>query len=475
MIGNCGPGLAFLGLIIVPLIFAVPIALVSAELGTSLPEVGGSYAWVKRALGPFWGFTIGTGRTFYFWIGGGSLIVLAVGYIQEFFNLSRVETILISMAIIIISSIINIIGLDLIGWTSKIFTIIIIVPFVLLVIVGLTKLNYNPVTPFMNPNNDIGTNFGYGIAIAIWMYGGWESAANYGGEIRNFSKIFPKAVLITMILMVITYIAPNLVGVSAVGHWELWGADGGYDLVSICREVGGPILAGLMLFAAIFSNIILYVDNLAQVCRQPYAMAEENLFPKFFSKLHRKFKAPYWAIVFQAIVTAGACMFSFETLVGFLVFLSFLTPALILISTVVLRIKEPELERPFKIPGNCVMIVLLFIPFFCIAAYSIVGNGINSLLGFIAFIIIIPIFYSIISVTAAFSCPEIDGNFCPPIAEDLAGRMTALSRLFSFSYENSHSKTYFAAWSSIMRFLDWLPYSRRLVQTLSMILAVPEQ
>ena len=393
MVGISGPGLGFLALIIVPIFWGIPIALISAELGAAYPEAGGSYVWAKRALGPFAAFAVGAGRSFYFWIGGGSLLALAMFYVQSYFGLGKFQAIGLMVLLAIICAVINIIGLDAASITSKLFTIIIAVPFIALVVLGLFQMEYNPITPIANPSNSMLSNIGYMFALGIWMYGGWENAASLAGEIRNFSKIFPKALAIVMVLMVITYLFPNLIGLSAVGHWELWGTE--YDLVYVAELIGGPVLGILMLIAAIFSNVFLFSSSMLHTSRQPMVMAHDNLLPKCFGLQHKKYKTPWFAIVVQCIISCCALFFSFDAIVGFLSFLTFLMTAIYFLAAYRLRNIDPDTERPFKVPGGKVGIVLLFIPIIIISVYAVIGNGIPGLIGFVAFAIIIPVLYVI--------------------------------------------------------------------------------
>lgn len=393
MIGASGPGMGFLGLILVPIFWAIPIALVSAELGAAYPEEGGCYVWARNAMGPFAGFVVGAGRAFYFWLAAGAVLALSKQYIQTYLGLSDAVSMVVMAVVLAASAIIVIVGLDVVSITSKIFIILISVPFGLLAILSLFKLEYNPVDPFMNPANDLGTNLGYVFALGIWMFGGWQNAASLAGEIRNFSKIFPKALMIVLICMMVIYITPNMLGLAAAGNWEKWGTE--WDVVVVAEIVGGKFLGTLMLIAAVFSNIILFIGGLTHNSRQPMVLAEDNIFPKVFTKLHKKYNTPYVGVIVMCVIGFAGCYFDFNVIITFLVFLTFMLEMMGFLSAFILRIKDPDRERPFKVPGGKIGIVILFIPIVAISAYSIIGSGMVALIGFIGFAIIIPILYLI--------------------------------------------------------------------------------
>lgn len=70
-----GPLLAILGFLILPLIWSVPEALITAELATTFPENSGYVAWVTAAFGPFWGFQVcecSSPQFYFYWLGVGA-------------------------------------------------------------------------------------------------------------------------------------------------------------------------------------------------------------------------------------------------------------------------------------------------------------------------------------------------------------------------------------------------------------------
>lgn len=393
MIGASGPGLALLGLVLVPIFWAAPISLVAAELGSAFPEEGGAYVWVRRALGPFAGFMVAAGRTLYCWVGAGSALALTMMYIGTYFGIDKKFALLIVFGVCIISVIINVIGLDLVGKTSTFMMILIMVPSVLLFIIGLTKLQFNPVQPFMNPNNTVAQNLGYVFALGIWLYGGFENVAAISGEIKNFSKIFPKALLIVVVSMIVIYMAPNLAGVAAYGHWKDWGNT--VDIASVTFVVCGNLIGWLMLLAAILSNVLLFIGGMTHSARNPMVLARDNLFPKVFGKLHPKYKTPYVSIIAVAVVGIFACFFDFNVIIQFLVSINFMLELLLLLAAYILRIKEPNINRPYKVPGGKTGIAVLTLPIVLISIYSILGNGIAAIIGLIVVVIGMPVIYTI--------------------------------------------------------------------------------
>jgi len=88
MISSSGPGMTLLLLIILPFFWSIPLGLISAELGSAIPEEGGFYKWVQRGLGEFWGFQSGWWYTLSILVDSAVYVVLAVGYFSNFIEIS---------------------------------------------------------------------------------------------------------------------------------------------------------------------------------------------------------------------------------------------------------------------------------------------------------------------------------------------------------------------------------------------------
>jgi amino acid transporter len=402
MVSTSGPGVTFAAILIVPVIWAIPIGLVCSELGTALPTQGGYYVWVKRGLGDFWAYCAGFWRTLLYCINCGVFVVLAMQYIDTFLGLSGAAHYIVAVCLVLLVVGANLVGIKMIGIASTIFTIMIFVPFIGLIVMGFFHMDFNPLEPFFNPDNTPIQNLGYAIALGIWMFGSFESAGTYAGEISNFKKIFPKALLLTALAMIFIYFVPTMIGLSAIGNWNLWGAGtaDSITIVTAAKAIGGPLLGTSMMVAAMLSNVIMDIDLLASLTRIPYIMAEDGIIPKSFAKLHKKFKTPTVSICFCGVIMLIAVFCgSFSTLVKFQTFLFFITYVMALSAAIALRIKEPALERPFRIPGGTKALVLICMPVFIISAASLLTNGWITIIGAIAAIILAPVTYWIFKKT----------------------------------------------------------------------------
>jgi APA family basic amino acid/polyamine antiporter len=149
-----------------------------------------------------------------------------------------------------------------------------------------------------------------------------------------------------------------------------------------------------MLVSALLSNIIMVNDNVAATTRVTYAMAKDNLLPRFFGKLHRKYKTPTWGtVLMMAVAVIVTLTGSFEILVEFQTFVFFATYVMLIVAGVALRIKEPGLPRPFRIPFGTGGIILYCVPVVLICLYAIISSGLSAIIGAVIFGVAGPLTY----------------------------------------------------------------------------------
>jgi len=391
MVSSSGPGLTILLLILLPVFWSLPMALIASELGSALPGEGGFYVWARRGLGDFWGFQTAWWWSLSIFVDSSVYIVLGVGYLQNWLHLGNIDlgivsipwTLIISWALIIAFTVINILGVELVALSSTLFSVLILAPFFVLIVVGLAKWQFNPLTPFFATGvPKFGSNgvFGVGLAIGVWMYSGYESMSTLSGEIRNPQRIIPRALMLAVPFIIIMYVLPTVAGLAAYGHWDTWAtvAGGGYvSFVEIGRKLGGSVLGVALLASALLGNLALYLDYLASGARPLFALSADGLFPKSISRVSKRFGTPIAAILLMAILNAILVIGPFQNLVVIDVILFTSSYVLIFISAARLRTREPGLKRPFRVPFGTAGMVAMIIPPIAIVLFTIYVNAID--------------------------------------------------------------------------------------------------
>jgi len=383
MVSSSGPGLTILLLVLLPIFWSLPMALVASELGSALPGEGGFYMWVRRALGDFWGFQAGWWWALSIFVDCSLYVVLAVSYLQSWFGFDQSTYYLVCWGVIAVGAVVNIIGVSLVAAGSTVFTVVVLLPFVVLSVLGFAQWQYNPLVPMMVPGAPLFGSDGVialGLVVGIWMYSGYESMSTLSGEIRNPQKVIPRALLFALPFIAVMYLLPVVASLAGYGRWETFGVEAGegtVTFVEIARALGGPALGVAMLASALVANLSLYLDYLASGARPLFAFAEDGLFPKSISRISRRFGTPIGAILLTAAINAVLVVGPFQKLVVIDVLLFASAYLLIFVAAVRLRIREPELKRRFRIPLGTPGMIAMVIPPILVVMVLIYVNTID--------------------------------------------------------------------------------------------------
>jgi amino acid transporter len=362
-IGESGAGMGLLLIVVTPIIWSLPAALMVAELATAMPVEGGYYYWVKRGLGPFWGFQEGWWSWLCSWVDMAIYPVLFVEYAAYFWpdtfgsDASGLNRWLLGMAVIWAFTLLNIRGSQVIGDSSKIFGIIVLLPFLLIVVFSLDQLDFNPVEPFVNPGQGVTSAFGVGLFVVMWNYLGWDGVSTIAGEMTNPRRDYVRMLAISVPLITLCYLLPTFFGLSAVGTEQVEWTAGAFTQVA--EIVAGSWLGTFLAIAALVAAAGLFSSLLLSISRVPFVMGEDGYLPKVLMKTHPRYGTPWVSLVVSSAIYSVFILGPFQSLV--VVDVTIYAAALLLqfAALIALRVKEPEMERPFRIKGGWPGIVLV--------------------------------------------------------------------------------------------------------------------
>jgi amino acid transporter len=364
IIHGAGYGAGILILLLTPLFWSLPTAFMIGELSSALPAEGGYYAWVRRALGNFWGFQEA-------WLSlVASIFDMAIYPTLFVAYLSRLipwfgeghRGVMVGLAVVAACALMNIAGIRVVAISSLWLFFLLSAPFALMVLLAPMKagaLSGAVTTPTTSTVGLVG-----GLLICMWNYMGWDNASTIATEVRRPQRTYPKAMILAVVVVSATYVLPFaamwLAGVPSsafeTGSWaDLAGLMGG--------SIGGPLVARGMRVALVLGGMLsafgMFNALVMSYSRLPLAMAEDGMLPGVFGKLHPKTRAPWVAILVCATGWAMCLGLGFERLVTIDILLYGASLSLEFIALVALRIKEPTLRRPFRVPGGTLGAVLL--------------------------------------------------------------------------------------------------------------------
>jgi amino acid transporter len=314
MVSASGPGLSLLVLFVLPLIYAAPISLTCAELAARFPIEGGYYRWVRMAFGDRVGYVAGWLVWISMFATNASFAVLFGNYLRYFVpDLSPSAHLAVAASLVWFTVALNWRGINLVGWASVIFTLLIFVPFVVMTLLGLRDWTFSPFVPFAPPDKSLELALFDGLLIAMWLYGGFEKLTVSAAEVENPRRAFPLALGIAVPLCALSYFLPTLAALAANGDWKDWGES---HWVVSAAAIGGPALGAAMAGGGLVSNAgILMVTILGQ-SRLPVVLAQDGLFPPVFQKTHPRFGTPIASLLVTGIVLTVLCRFRFAQLAG---------------------------------------------------------------------------------------------------------------------------------------------------------------
>ena len=371
-----GPGFAVLVMLVTPLVWSAPIALVCAELGTAIPEEGGYYAWSKRALGPFGAFCQGWWAWLYTFIDIGLYPTMFCDYLAYFApefgedgSYWLRKGLMIGMIWCFV--LLNLFGSRTVGGFAKMSFALVMSPFVILVVVGLYQgltrgFAFSTVTPLLAPGKTLGPALATAIPIVLWNYMGWDSISTIAGEMEQPRRDYPRALLISALLIAGVYVLPSLIALALLGTERIQWTSGAWSTAA--ETIVGPWLGQLMSAMGMVSALGLYAALVLVYSRVPFVMGQDGYLPRILMKTNR-WDAPWVSLIVSGFLYA-AVIFAFHNLkeiASAAVTVYGAMMSLELLSFLVLRWREPTLPRPFRVPGGwCVAFLLCFLPLLCI-------------------------------------------------------------------------------------------------------------
>ena len=355
IVAGAGYAGAILVLLVTPIVWSLPTALMVGELAAALPEEGGYYAWVRRALGPFWGFQeawLSLAASVFDMAIYPTLFTLYLGKLVPTLAAGRTPLFL-GAAMIAICALWNLRGARSVGWGALVMTVVLLAPFAALSACALGHAPDGPSPPASM------TGLWAGVLVAVWNYMGWDNASTIAGEVERPQRTYPLAMLATVALVALTYVAP----VAAVAHSGLdprgWSTGGWVD---VGRLVGGPWLGRAIALGGVVCGIGMFNALVLSYTRVPMVMARDGFLPRAFTRTLPSSETPWVSVLVCCILWTLCLTLGFQRLIELDVLVYGLSLGLEFVALAVLRVREPSLPRPFRVPGGAVGAALLGVP-----------------------------------------------------------------------------------------------------------------
>jgi APA family basic amino acid/polyamine antiporter len=363
-----------------------------AELSAMYPKSAAEFVYTEEA------FKIRIVSFILGWIiifsGLFSATTVAFGFAGYFASLigipSNLLIIPIAIALIIILSIVNYIGIKTSTFANIIFTFIEAAGLIFIIIIGMP--HFGSVDYFQLP---VGSSFFAifsSIALIFFAYIGFEDIANIAEEVKNPAKNLPRAIIYSLIITTILYGLTAISVISVVPYSTIAASQEPLSVVAITAigPIGGYIISFIALFATANTVLIMLIVT----SRMIYGMARDKALPESLSKISRKHKTPTISVfVTMALVIGMLFLGDIDIVAHATVFGVLINFILVNLSLIALRRNKPEIERPFKLKPTLkyVPLIALLGVIVCIGLLftfdwvTLLINGIIILVGLIVF------------------------------------------------------------------------------------------
>ncbi len=339
-------------LLLTPLMWDIPMILVVLELNSMMPVEGGYYEWVKRGLGIRWAFMEGWWTWLYSFVDLAIYPVLFVEYAAFFFPQIEIYKTEACLLMIWLIAFLNIRGIVLVGRTALILMAAVMIPFLILYSKGFLHPGFSVSHPHAGMSS-----LSLALFTIMWNCIGWDNATTYAGEVKRPVRSYLVAILLAFSTVYIFYISFTYLALHSGISASVFAEKG---IPYLGMKIGGNSLGGILSIGGMASSVGIFCAVMLSVSRVPAVMGKDKLLPPIFTRVNKKYQAPYISIIACACIVSVLILRPLADL--FIMDICLYTAGIVLefAALISLRKKETELVRSFKIPLQNKGLMLLF-------------------------------------------------------------------------------------------------------------------
>ena len=347
-------------LLALPILWSLPTALMIGELASALPEEGGFYIWVRRAMGPFWGYQeawLSLTASIFDMAIYPTLFVLYLGRLFPAWTTGW-HGVAWELGLIALCCVWNLLGAPAVGDGSIGLFVLLLSPFAVLVCVALWHGVHFPAHISWTRSGGPVGGLTTAILVAMWNYMGWDNASTVAREVHNPRHNYPRAMLLSAALVAVSYVIPL-----AAAAWAGVPADSFStgSWADVARTLVGPWLGIAIVIGGTLTAVGMFNALTMSYARLPMVLAEDRMLPAVLARKNSR-NVPWLAVLACAVAWALALRFSFERLISIDLILYGSSLVLEFAALIVLRLREPSLDRPFRAGGFITVCIVAAVP-----------------------------------------------------------------------------------------------------------------
>lgn len=398
---HSGSPFVYMGLWIAGGLVMLVGALCYAELGSAYPHAGGEYHYLQRAWGSGVGLMFAWARGTVIQTGSIAAVAFIYGeYAQQLLALGSNGVAIHAAAAVVALTLLNIAGTRESKHLQIVFTSLTVVVLAAVIVAGLLSPSAVVDVAVSAPagaavSGNLAGVLGMGMVFVLLTYGGWNEAAYLSGELHNPGRNMRRVLLIGVAVVTLVYVLANL------AYLQIFGLEGlrqsravGADLM---RMVAGPkaaILLSAMICIAALSTINASILTGARVY---YALGRDVPRLSVLGAWNDSGETPARALLLQGAITLGLVLFGAVSTNGIATMVAYTAPVfwlfmlLTALAVIVLRRRDPQRQRPFRVPLYPVTPLLLALTCFGLLWSSTLYAGPGALVGLLVLVAGLPL------------------------------------------------------------------------------------
>lgn len=397
----------FLGVWVMGGLVSLIGALCYSELSSAFPSAGGDYHFLKTAFGKGFSFLFAWARITVIQTGSIALLAYIAGdYMSQLLSIGEYSASFYAIMVVLVLTLINILGIQFGTGLQKLLTALQFIGILIIIAVGFFVEPNAPLTVSSEPvlSSSFST-LSLALIFVLLTFGGWNEAAYISSELKTGSKSMAFVLVTSILIITLIYVLINMAFLNVLGLQGMSVSEAvGVDMMRATLGEKGVVLIGTLVSLSALTSLNTTIFTGA---RSNYALGKDFSLFSFLGKWDGKKSAPVNSLILQGVIAVLLIIFGAFTRNGFESMVDFTAPVFWFfflctgISLIVLRIKMPNVPRPFKVPLYPVTPVL-FIGFCTYLLYSSLSyTGRGALLGVILLIIGL-IFYLLFKNKAMF-------------------------------------------------------------------------
>eukprot|EP00035_Acanthoeca_spectabilis_P005122 m.110257 g.110257 ORF g.110257 m.110257 type:complete len:503 (+) comp12881_c0_seq3:615-2123(+) len=345
-----GPLLALLGFVFMPVVWAVPESLVTAELATAFPHNGGYVVWVTRAFGPTTGFVVGILKYFANVLDNCAYPVMMLNYFRQLGGTALESDTAARVFLAGVTTLLSAAqwrGLEIVGMSSAAVLVVTLIPFVILVVVGIGKVEWGRLGSRREAKN---IDWALYLQTLFWNLNYWDAVSTVASEVENPSRTFPRALGIAGVSVVSMYILVLGVAIGNLPEDVEWNNS---ELADAGLYVAGPWLQISIVVSVAISAAGLFLADLSTGIFMLDGMADLGMLPEAFSWKNRR-GVPVIGFFLQILLVFGLVQLvdSLEDIISYEMVSYCFSQVIEFAAFVRLRQTCVDVERPYMALGG---------------------------------------------------------------------------------------------------------------------------